>query len=139
MAYYNSPNPIYNIHYSKIVTAKDEFIGMDVKVVRGRKFPIGTILKIKSFWTYYINQWKKTTYIVAETGEKVPIVNVELVKPRCYGTIKESWIEGQLDDCPNCKSKDVVYCGSGYDGVMDLYIGHCYCKKCGLELRFRDL
>lgn len=97
MAYYNSPNPIYEFHYTNFITNDPFYIGKDVKVVKGRKYPIGAVYKIKFFWTYYIDRWNKTDYAIMESGEKINISNLELVKPKINYHIKESWYGGRGD------------------------------------------
>lgn len=55
--------------------------GDEVEVFKGRKYPVGLRVTVKEFYTYRDHYGReRATYVVATTGERIPLGNCKLVR-----------------------------------------------------------
>ena len=127
---------IYAIKYTYHVWPESEYIGQRVRVVKGRKYPIGAEYVIQSF-TYWTDSYGRvqTEYAIMTTGEKINILNLALVKPMCTHEILIKWVQTAKESCPICGAHSFAWDGTGYDGPSDMNIRHSHCRRCGLDVK----
>lgn len=66
--------------YDECVKANQILIGMTVEVIKGRKYPIGTIGKVVGFYEYRDMYGRlQTKYVVLEDGKRVPYGNCKAI------------------------------------------------------------
>ena len=117
---------IYEVTECDTIYGEKDERGKTVKVVKGRKFPIGAEYVINGFWT---DQWGNT-FAFMKTGEKINIKNIVLSEP----IVERKKIEfGYKNDglCPHCHSKHIVWLGESFDPLWDRYKNHYSCDDCG--------
>lgn len=123
---------IYKFWYSDLVTVDKSLVGKEVKVVKGRKYPIGTTARIEGFYRYNVNKWTHTDYVVTDVG-KIDIRNVVLVKPIVNYEEKSVWV-GRGGSCPNCGCHKSTFEYGYYDRASDYNVDVYRCNKCELRL-----
>ena len=129
---------IYKIRYSDYVTTNRENIGKQVKVFKGRKYPIGNEYTIKYFTVWHDMYGRiQTEYTVMESGEKINIDNLKLVTPKVESEIIEEYINtcDKNVKCPNCGCSKLSFTGTSFDPISDYNFKHYVCSKCGIDLK----
>lgn len=128
----------FKFEYSRYVGTTSDYIGKQVKVVKGRKYPIGNTYTIKGF-----TRWAKdgsyghisTDYAIMTTGEKINIHNLELVKPKVHHEeVKRYCNHGE--PCPVCNHLERTWNGESFDPISDYYYQHETCKYCYTHLYY---
>lgn len=119
---------IYKVYERYYVFGESDEIGKTVKVVKGRKFPVGNEYVIKRFWSKCYN-YHEVKYAIMETGEFINIDNIELTEPI---VIKEK-IRYHSDgkECSHCHSTKLVWIGESFDPGWDEYHNNYTCNECG--------
>lgn len=121
---------IYTVRFDDFIINIDDFIGESVKVVKGRKYPVGTEFIIKDFNT---DKWGNT-YILTESGEKVAKDNCRLVVPREIKT-KRVFHSCDVKVCPHCNKENTLrYRHDHFDPVSDYFYRRYVCDNCTADV-----
>ena len=119
---------IYEVTEIDTVYGKKTERGQTVKVVKGRKFPIGAEYVINGFWT---DQWGHT-FAYMKTGEKINIDNIVLSEP-IVERKKIDFAYHKGEGCPHCHSHNIVCLGESFDPLWDRYKNNNSCEECGAK------
>ena len=126
---------IYKFGYADDVTYNCKaIIGQRVKVVKGRKYPIGSEHTIKGFTAWHDQFGHSTEYIITEDGLRINVENVRLIKPWVWHREIVEYIGVLETKCPNCGCDKLKWCYNYYSPSRDYYIDRYECTECGLDL-----
>ena len=121
-------------YYDHVEYGDKSLIGEKVKVVKGRKYPIGSEHIIKGFTAWHDQFKHSTEYIITTEGLKINVVNVRLVKARVWNRPIVRYAGYKATECPNCKGHDLKWQYNYYNPTSDYYVDRYECSTCGLDL-----